>query len=67
MNFLLILSSFAYPQLYLVIAEVFTRFDMELFETDDRTMEWIDTGFLRTLGHVKVRAWPRDLEHESKS
>ena len=45
----------AYAELYLVIAHLFRRFEMELFETSERDMEWKE--FFKTVfrGHLKVK------------
>ncbi len=45
-------------QLYLSLAETFTRFDMSLYETDKKSMEWYDTAFLTNRESVKVLAKP---------
>lgn len=32
----------AYQELSLTIAHLFSRFDMELFDTNEESMEWVD-------------------------
>jgi len=37
---------------------IFTSFDMELYETDEKSMEWLDKAFAAPKSHVKVLARP---------
>lgn len=48
--------SLAYMELYLTLANFFGRFEMELFETDEKSMEWLDHGAALNASSVKVRA-----------
>jgi cytochrome P450 len=36
----------AYAELYLTVAAIFSRFDLELFETTDRDVEVVSDGFI---------------------
>ena len=45
----------AYAELYLVVAHLFRRFEMELFETTEWDMEWKDFFTTVFRGHLKVR------------
>ncbi|KAF7852941.1 hypothetical protein EAF04_010818 [Stromatinia cepivora] len=45
----------AYAQMYIILALLFSRFEMELFETDAESMEWVDHGNAVTRSSVKVR------------
>jgi cytochrome P450 len=45
----------AYHEIYTYLAIVFSRFDMELFNTTDRDMEWRDHFFVKRKGVLKVR------------
>lgn len=51
-------NSLATVQIYMILATLFSHFDMELFETDDGCMEWTDKGFLANRQYVKVKAKP---------
>jgi len=42
----------------LILATFFTRFSMELYETDASSMEWVDHGQARNRSYVKVMAKP---------
>jgi hypothetical protein len=42
--------------MYLCLATFFARFDMELFETDEATMDWVDHGITCLKSTVKVMA-----------
>lgn len=53
-----IIISLAYMELYLTLANVFGRFEIELFETDEKSMEWLDHGAAKNASNVKVRAKP---------
>lgn len=44
----------AYAQLYLTLAHLFRRFDLQLYETTAATMEWDDCFTPKTKGHLKV-------------
>ena len=45
----------AFAELYLVIAHLFLRFKMELFETREWDMEWKDFSTTAFRGHLKVK------------
>ena len=53
-----IMTSLAYMELYLTLANFFGRFEMELFETDEKSMEWRENGTAKNASNVKVRAKP---------
>ncbi|KAI9647980.1 hypothetical protein NHQ30_002602 [Ciborinia camelliae] len=46
--------SIANAQMYIILALIISRFEMELYETDASTMEWVDHGNAITLGSVRV-------------
>ncbi|KAL2851906.1 cytochrome P450 [Aspergillus pseudoustus] len=48
-------SPLAYQELSMTIAQVFSRFDMELYETDQASMEWVDNVVAVNREPVKVR------------
>lgn len=48
-------SSFAYLELYVAVSYLFSRFDMELNETDASTVEWRDHVIAGYNGDVKVK------------
>ncbi|KAL2803089.1 cytochrome P450 [Aspergillus granulosus] len=48
-------SPLAYQELSMTIAHVFSRFDMELYETDEKSMEWVDNVVSVNKEPVKVR------------
>ena len=35
-------TSLAYMEIYLTLANFFGRFDVQLWETDERCMEWVE-------------------------
>ena len=43
-------------ELYLTLANFFGWFEMELFETDEKSMEWRDRGTYAPKENVRVRA-----------
>ena len=45
----------AYAELYFVIAHLFRRFNLELFETSEWDMEWKDYFGAVFRGHLKVK------------
>lgn len=45
-------------EMYLTLANFFGRFEMELFETDEKSMEWVNKGTAQNKSNVKVRAKP---------
>ncbi|KAF9884279.1 hypothetical protein FE257_001909 [Aspergillus nanangensis] len=47
--------SLAYHEMYTFLAVLFSRFDMEIFETADGDLEWRDYMFVRRKGPVKIR------------
>ncbi|KAL4783773.1 cytochrome P450 [Aspergillus varians] len=48
-------TSLAYHEMYSFLAIMFSRFDLELFETDAEGMEWTDHMFAQRKAEVKVR------------
>ncbi len=46
--------SLAYMELYLTLANFFGRFEMELFETDEKSMEWAEYAAAVNASNVKV-------------
>ena len=42
----------------MTLAVFFAEFDMELFETDKKSMEWVDHGVATNASNVKVLAGP---------
>ena len=42
----------------LILATYFSRFEMALYETDARSLEWVDHGQARNRACVKVLAKP---------
>lgn len=46
--------SVAYLELYVVIANVFKRFNMSLYKTDETTVDWKESAAARLCNHVKV-------------
>lgn len=42
-------------EMYLTIANAFGRFELALFETDEKSMVWRDHGSAVNASHVKVR------------
>ena len=50
-----VMISLAYMELYLTLGNFFGRFEMELFETDEKSMEWVDHGTAVNASSVKVR------------
>ncbi|KUJ06618.1 cytochrome P450 [Mollisia scopiformis] len=51
----------AYLEIYMCLATFILHFDMRLFETDERSMEWWDKGITVNRKHVKVVAIKREL------
>ena len=45
-------------EMFLTLAVFFADFDMELFETDEKSMEWVDHGVAFNASNVKVLARP---------
>lgn len=45
-------------ELHMNLAVFFAEFDMELFETDEKSMEWLDHGVASNASNVKVLAKP---------
>ena len=45
-------------EIYMTLAVFFADFDMELFETDEKSMEWLDHGVASNASNVKVLAKP---------
>ena len=51
-------DSFAYKEIHMTLAVFFADFEMELFETDEKSMEWFDHGVASNASNVKVLATP---------
>ena len=49
------IHSLAYQQLYLILALFFSKFEMELFETDADSLDWIDYGAARNKRPIQVK------------
>ena len=49
-------SNLAYAQLHYTLTYLLRNFDLELFETTERDMEWHDSFVMATFGHLKVKA-----------
>lgn len=49
------LPSLAIAELYLTLAHVFRRFEVEPFQTDEDTMTWEDCFTSKTHGHLRVK------------
>ena len=47
-------NSLAYAELYLTIAHLFRRFELELYQTTPEDMDWKDVTVPRMKGHLKV-------------
>ncbi len=47
-------DSLAYAELYLTLAHLFRRFDLELYQTTPEDMEWKDVTVPRMKGHLKL-------------
>ena len=45
-------------EIYMALAVFFAEFNMELFETDEKSMEWLDHGVASNASNVKVLAKP---------
>ncbi|KAK1712990.1 hypothetical protein CaCOL14_012378 [Colletotrichum acutatum] len=45
----------AYLELYVCFANLFSRFEMELYETNESTLKWVDNGVSRLLNPMKVK------------
>lgn len=50
--------SLVYLEMALILATYFSRFEMALYETDARSLEWVDHGQARNRAYVKVLAKP---------
>lgn len=48
------INSLAYAELYLTLAHLFRRFDLELYQTTPEDMEWKDVTVPRMKGHLKL-------------
>ena len=46
--------SLAYAELYLTLAHLFRRFDLSLYQTTEKDVEWDDSFVPITRGHLKV-------------
>lgn len=51
-------ASLSYLEMRICLATFFTRFDFELYETDESSMEWLDKGIAKNVSNVKVLATP---------
>ena len=51
-------DSLAYMEIYMTLAVFVAGFDMELFGTDEKSMEWLDHGVASNASNVKVLAKP---------
>ena len=47
-------KSLATVEIFLTLARLFRRLDMELYETKPQDMEWADMGLPRYKGNLKV-------------
>ena len=47
-------NSLAYAELYLTIAHLFRRFELELYQTTPEDMDWKDVTVPRMKGQLKV-------------
>lgn len=50
----LTVHSVAYLELYVVLANLFRRFNMSLYKTDKTTVQWKESAAARLCNHVKV-------------
>lgn len=46
--------SLAYLELYICLANIFNKTQIELYQTDEKAMEWSDHGAARTAKDVHV-------------
>lgn len=46
--------SLAYLELYVCLANIFNKTQIELYQTDEKTMEWSDHGVARNAKDVHV-------------
>lgn len=44
----------------MTLAALFTKFDLKLYQTGAKEMEWRDYGLPMTNGHLRVTATPRE-------
>lgn len=49
------MPSLANAEMYIILALLFSRFEMELYETDASSVEWVDRGNAFNRSTVKVR------------
>ena len=52
------INSLVYMETYLTLANIFGRFELSLFETEEKSMEWRDHASATNASNVKVRAKP---------
>lgn len=45
----------AYAELFLIVAYLLRNFDLQLHDTSDEDMEWVDNFLTIPFGHVKVK------------
>ena len=50
--------SLAYMEIYTCLANLFSRFEFELYNTDESNMIWLDKGLATNRDTVKVLAKP---------
>lgn len=50
--------SLSYLEMRICLATFFSRFDLELYETDRSSMEWLEKALLKNASNVKVLAQP---------
>lgn len=48
------MNSLAYAELYLTLAHLFRRFDLEFYQTTPEDMDWKDVTERRMRGHLKL-------------
>ena len=51
----------AYLEMYMILAILFSRFDIELHDTDASSMEWVDHGMATNRSDVKITAQRRTI------
>lgn len=52
--------SLVYAEISMTLAALFTKFDLKLYQTGAKEMEWRDCGLPLTNGHLRVIATPRE-------
>ena len=51
-------GSLAYLEIQMILVVFLTNFDMELFETDEKSIKWLDHGIASNASDVKVLTKP---------